>query len=402
MKEQVSSRRTKFEIQSRKSIELQHTKTYDANKHIKMHKDKIKSMVLKNHNEEVSLDFFIKKSKERQFQVRFNHNTSLKGVIQRDNKLPPGFRAEDRPPSIQEEDGSKVFQLTQQNENTDITNTRYSKYSRLDKNESNLDIKLGGALKLLEKVFNYPCSDDSSTSQELQSKNLQGNNLYSTKSADAPKRDIKTSHQFIRQQQAVMGQKMLEEYEKDGLYDPIREIWKEKNIGQFFKEKTLQNEKRFEEIENNQNSLKEQWRHKLMVDISKQTQSLNQSKNKSQGLLPEIDFQSMIELKPIFSRYKEMAINRKEGHFDKKRGQSAASKPIFYQQLKQHRLLKEKDVVKKPEIINLFSNPQDKDQSQNFALSNEAILQRLKNLQERDQERGFSKDISNQEGAAMK
>ena len=81
-----------------------------------------------------------------------------------------------------------------------------------------------------------------------------------------------------------------------------------------------------------------------MVDISKQTQSLNQSKNKSQGLLPEIDFQSMIELKPIFSRYKEMAINRKEGHFDKKRGQSAASKPIFYQQLKQHRLLKEKDV----------------------------------------------------------
>jgi hypothetical protein len=67
MKEQVSSRRTKFEIQSRKSIELQHTKTYDANKHIKMHKDKIKSMVLKNHNEEVSLDFFIKKSKERQF-----------------------------------------------------------------------------------------------------------------------------------------------------------------------------------------------------------------------------------------------------------------------------------------------------------------------------------------------
>jgi hypothetical protein len=50
---------------------------------------------------------------------------------------------------------------------------------------------------------------------------------------------------------------MLEEYEKDGLYDPIREIWKEKNIGQFFKEKTLQNEKRFEEIEKNQNSLKE-------------------------------------------------------------------------------------------------------------------------------------------------
>ena len=61
------SRRTKFEIQSRKSIELQHTKTYDANKNIQMHKDKIKSMVLKNHNEEVSLDFFIKKSKERQF-----------------------------------------------------------------------------------------------------------------------------------------------------------------------------------------------------------------------------------------------------------------------------------------------------------------------------------------------
>ena len=30
---------------------------------------------------------------------------------------------------------------------------------------------------------------------------------------------------------------MLAEYMKDGRYDPIREIWKEKNLQQFFKEK---------------------------------------------------------------------------------------------------------------------------------------------------------------------
>ena len=30
---------------------------------------------------------------------------------------------------------------------------------------------------------------------------------------------------------------MLAEYMKDGRYDPLREIWKEKNLQQFFKEK---------------------------------------------------------------------------------------------------------------------------------------------------------------------
>ena len=68
-----------------------------------------------------------------------------------------------------------------------------------------------------------------------------------------------------------MSLNMLKEYEKDGLFDPIREIWKEKNIGQFFQEKTLQNERRFEEIEKDIFSEREKIKQKKLLEISGQT-----------------------------------------------------------------------------------------------------------------------------------
>lgn len=48
MKDAQHSRRTKFEVESKKSIELQHLKTKDANKSILDHKLKVSSLKQKN------------------------------------------------------------------------------------------------------------------------------------------------------------------------------------------------------------------------------------------------------------------------------------------------------------------------------------------------------------------
>ena len=97
--------------------------------------------------------------------MRFNHNTSLKGIIKRDKALPPGYTEDDlRDFKIVEEpsgEGENVFEMTQGNE---IQEVKVAKR----KEEADLDVKLGGALKLLEKVFNYPDIDPNTKVEDLQ------------------------------------------------------------------------------------------------------------------------------------------------------------------------------------------------------------------------------------------